>query len=352
MTKNWSENEIIDKLDHSLPREELIKIAAKIDLDRNKAIKYSHIIRKDGLQNFFIYYYDKKGIKGKINRINNLCLHTNLLRLFYYISKFEFNSKKNNIEIKKIIKKIVKSYQLKSGIHTQKFKCFISDKNNHTKEYKKKLEHNITRNTIEKHPFNDFKLSKKFSMKLTDKLAIGLGQPDAHGVSIIRDHLTQIPYIPASSLKGLFRRMFRKMQYDFNKNLEKELEKLHFKLKDIDDIDMTINSFEDIEKLLFGEFDNEVAINQISKIIIFNAYSNDIIKNGIDIMSVHDKGKAKTPIRFPVISQKKFDFIYIIRDSKLSHISNNLTNIFKIALKDFGIGAKTQQGYGFFKEVD
>jgi CRISPR-associated protein Cmr6 len=189
---------------------------------------------------------------------------------------------------------------------------------------------------------------KSFELKIADKLIIGLGSASVYETSITLHHIYGVPYIPASAIKGSFR------SYLIHKYFENELKKYDDYSKFENEILFKTKWFVDI----FGTEDIQ------GKVYFFDSFSNNIdIKK--DIMNPHypdyyDKKQPPTdtqnpkPINFLTISGKfefmfgvKEDFEVKIKDTKyniLEFIENELQN----SLKEFGIGAKTSVGYGYF----
>lgn len=164
-------------------------------------------------------------------------------------------------------------------------------------------------------------------LEIDGKLSIGLGQPSVYEVSLNLDFIYGIPYIPASSIKGLL--------LDYYKN-------------ELNDNDNT--------NTLFGSEAYR------GKLIFLDAYPINDIKIDLDIMNPHyddyyrSKGGTEPPndflnpipVIFPVVTKAVFEFTVIVKDDNninLEDVLDNLTN----ALKLYGIGAKTALGYGMFK---
>jgi len=167
-------------------------------------------------------------------------------------------------------------------------------------------------------------------LRVDGKLTIGLGQASVYEVSLNLDFLYGIPYIPASSIKGLLLSYY-----------EKELRADKAKLTNI-----------------FGSENNR------GKLMFLDAFPVSNIILGFDIMNPHygdyytSKGEVKpndfmnpVPIFFPVVTNATFEFTIIVQkdngiDENLEVVLDNLTN----ALSIYGIGAKTALGYGLFKQ--
>lgn len=152
------------------------------------------------------------------------------------------------------------------------------------------------------------------------------------------DHTTGLPIIPGSSIKGLLRAYFEKKNY-FDYILSQEGIK-----KEIDNklvVDRIFEGVEDGKNLPFHKRD-----------IFLDAYpcSRDKLM-GSDYITPHkDPLMNPIPIKFlKVLPKVSFRFNFILRDDIYLSADEKL-RIFKRIILDVGIGAKTNVGYGKFKE--
>ena len=169
-------------------------------------------------------------------------------------------------------------------------------------------------------------------------LITGIGQTHPTEVGIALDYNLGIPYIPASTIKGLLR--FTTI-VDYLQNKAQNDDKFE---------DTTIPEI----KYYFGGQDNS------GSIIILDAYPAFVPELEIDIMNPHyskyyqgDKPPADylepIPIKFLVV-KKDTEFIFRIlvyknnRGTELKNIKDILTK----TLTEEGIGAKKSLGYGLF----
>jgi CRISPR-associated protein Cmr6 len=194
------------------------------------------------------------------------------------------------------------------------------------------------------------------------KLSIGFGSTSVYETSITLHYIYGVPYIPASAIKGAFRSyiiqeyFFDKLEQYDNYN---DFEQNELFTKDKNSKKYKYQWFVDI----FGSENNQ------GNIIFFDAFS-DNIKIEKDIMTPHysdyygdKKNKIAPkdtikPIPIPFLTiNGKFKFLVGVKnDNKikikdeefdiLKFVKNNL----KKSLTEFGIGAKTSVGYGYFKE--
>lgn len=181
----------------------------------------------------------------------------------------------------------------------------------------------------------------EITAKTKTPLITGIGQYHPTEVGITIDYNLGIPYIPASTIKGLLR---------FTTVIDY-----------IQDNPQTNNEIEDTiipeVAYYFGGQKNS------GNIIILDAYPKEVPNLDIDIMNPHyskyyqdDKPPADylepIPIKFLVV-KKDTEFIFRIlvyknnRDSEIKNIKDILTK----TLTEEGIGAKTAIGYGLFTDI-
>ena len=189
---------------------------------------------------------------------------------------------------------------------------------------------------------------KDFELKTNWKLSIGLGGTSVYETSITLHHIYGVPYIPGSAIKGSFR------SYLIEQYFSKELEKYNNYGKFEQEILFRTPWFIDI----FGTQDKQ------GKVLFFDAFSEDTeIKK--DIMNPHypdyydNKGyptddQNPKPINFLTVSGS-FKFVIGVKENIKIKIKDEEVNILefvektlKESLQNFGIGAKTSVGYGYF----
>jgi CRISPR-associated protein Cmr6 len=171
----------------------------------------------------------------------------------------------------------------------------------------------------------------EIELKTDYRLVIGSEQ-SIYETSIRLHHIYGIPYIPSTAIKGVVRSHFIEKYFYGEKNREEEA------LKD-DDF-----------KNYFGTQEQE------GKIIFFDAFPTTKPKIKIDIMNPHyghyyNDGEAPTdtknpiPINFLTVEDTTFQFLLGFKDE----VDSGFVNLFKEALTNHGIGAKTAVGYGYFE---
>jgi CRISPR-associated protein Cmr6 len=171
---------------------------------------------------------------------------------------------------------------------------------------------------------------ESFTASLSWRMVIGLGGVHPQETSMTLHHIYGIPYIPGSAIKGVTRHWV--IWKEFEGEEEKAEEKENF-------------------KKVFGT--QEMA----GKVIFMDAYPLNEVKLKLDVMTPHypdyySSGKPPAdwqnpkPINFLTVDKgTKFRFFLLSRDKETL---NNAVEWLKGALKEFGIGAKTSVGYGYF----
>ncbi|HPD81388.1 MAG TPA: type III-B CRISPR module RAMP protein Cmr6 [Spirochaetales bacterium] len=249
---------------------------------------------------------------------------------------------------------IVVSEKEKELYHTYDYKGNTFDALNHyiemyngfsaTSKEKLELLHKNLQAYLLSFPEQDYEV---IELKATTKtpLITGIGQTHPNEVSMVFDYMLGIPYIPASSIKGLLR--FTTVKKEINDNIKKYNNVKEGKIDD--------ESIAEIQ-YYFGGQSNE------GSVVFLDAYPQNIPNLHIDIMNPH-YGEyyqdAKPPADYLEPTPKKFltvapNTIFIFRVIINKHKKNyeNIKQIIKTileqALTKEGIGAKTALGYGIF----
>ncbi|MEO1927844.1 MAG: type III-B CRISPR module RAMP protein Cmr6 [Nautiliaceae bacterium] len=178
--------------------------------------------------------------------------------------------------------------------------------------------------------------------KTDEKLIIGLGSASVYETSLTLHHIYGVPYIPGSAVKGSFRSYLIEK---YCANDEEATKKEWF-------ID------------IFGSEESQ------GKVIFFDAFPIEDLKIFKDIINPHyqdyysdDKNKIyptddQSPVPIPfLVVEGKFKFVFGIKEDFEVNIKGNKKNVLKFvkeylecSLKEFGIGAKTAVGYGYFEK--
>jgi CRISPR-associated protein Cmr6 len=194
--------------------------------------------------------------------------------------------------------------------------------------------------------------------QLSSRMITGIGQTHPSEVGMTFDHTIGVPYIPASTVKGIIRFAHLLNIIEEPKNEDKILDK--------DEIDEE----EDwtFIKHLFGIGGDKGNVGNVIFLDVYPAKSPDL---AIDIINPHyqeyysdESGKTSpgdyldpVPIKFFTIAPgNKFIFRILIKKDIILDNDNTLFNLVKTAIGRVltveGIGAKTAVGYGRFNVID
>lgn len=201
------------------------------------------------------------------------------------------------------------------------------------------------------------------------RLVAGLGSASVYETSIYLHHIYGIPYLPASSIKGIVRSWVIQSVF-FPEKVEGQSEnELRQIAKDAEEKAMSDPDFSRI----FGCTRNDKPGNQARKarqgsVVFWDAFP--IQKPGIediktDVLNPHynryySKGKPPVdtdkpiPVYFLTVAHTPFHFIFGSKElgwKDWAIRGKTFTQYYKEALIDRGIGAKTAIGYGYFREV-
>ncbi len=195
------------------------------------------------------------------------------------------------------------------------------------------------------------------NLKPSYKLAVGLGDESVYETSIMIHHTYGCPYIPASTIKGVYKSYLEENGEAISKELSLDRGK-----------------FLGFLDILFGNTDIKGIL------VFFDSFPVKKYKIIIDNISVHYKeyykngekpptdGQDKNIVSFPVITDTEFKFcikynqkeVESYRKAKkldfeidkfLEKFNSIFENEFKDALFYEGLGAKTSSGYGTMIEV-
>lgn len=293
-----------------------------------------------------------------------------------------FNSKEFNFSFIFSHPDIIKlrgEIKIRINEHIDKYrwdKIFLSSISNRQKKDIENLEN------------SGYKVNSLIEMTLQWRMVIGLGAVHPQETSMTLHHIYGIPYIPGSAIKGLTRHycilnIFDSLNIeDLNqiKCLEKILENADLTNKDEskrDDklgIDKFKKKFKCEEEKLFNFLKKEqekiIEFQRIfgtqkkkGEVIFFDAYPVGDIKLKLDVMTPHygpyySDSNYKTPpadyhnpnpIKFLTVEKTKFRF-YLA--SKNKDLLEKAEDWLKDALRNYGIGAKTSIGYGYFEIIE
>jgi CRISPR-associated protein Cmr6 len=212
------------------------------------------------------------------------------------------------------------------------------------------------------------------NLSLQDKLAIGLGSASAYETGITLHPIYGIPFLPASSIKGIVR------SWIITNVFKDEKDALQDKafcdifgcrgdtIIEIDEAKIQCKSFYKLNPSFKGD-----SGERMGNIIFLDAFPIHKPLMKVDIMTPHysewySDGRtppadylSPVPIPFLTIQDTKFNFYLVLRDNYTESISfknENKLDILDIAsiwlikaLTEHGIGAKTAVGYGYMNEA-
>ena len=198
-----------------------------------------------------------------------------------------------------------------------------------------------------------------YQAELKSPLITGIGQTHPNEVGMVFDHTIGIPYIPASSVKGIVRFAYV-LELIKSENLEQFLNR---------EKDGIIESIPEtkIPAIFGGDLETEKSgKSEIEKrsgrVIFLDAYPEKVPHLHVDIMNPHygdyysdEKGKippadylAPTPIKFLTVKPGTV-FTFRALAPNDSYFIEPVKTAFQKALEDEGVGAKTAVGYGRFE---
>ncbi len=200
----------------------------------------------------------------------------------------------------------------------------------------------------------------------------GEGADDEIKLGFTLDHVTGLPYIPGSTVKGVLRSIFKKPgnrdKDETREHYEARLEAYNNRLSYIKEIMTEIigKTFEDLKKQdpeeMIKKFESEVFGEEGSKKadVFFDAYPvRGNSKTGklfaFESITPHSMFKDPTPLRLlKVIPDVIFEFRFLIKDSVAipEMTKEKKVELFKRVISDFGMGAKTNVGFGVFVPYD
>ncbi len=200
------------------------------------------------------------------------------------------------------------------------------------------------------------------------RMVVGLGTESIYETSMTLHHVYGIPYMPASSIKGVVR------SWIINEVFGSE--NLHFaegyaiENKEFCDVfgcpkKLNIKNPDRSFKSYYSQTDGEKKGTRIGNIIFFDAFPLEIPTIEPDIMNEHYPdyyGKKQPPtdsqnpipILFLTVKDTSFQFVLGTRNGELSNYiigGRTISEWLKEALEEHGIGAKTAVGYGQMTSV-
>ena len=196
--------------------------------------------------------------------------------------------------------------------------------------------------------FPDSKFNKIIIVaKTISPLITGLGETHPHETSMVFERNIGIPYIPASTIKGVLR---------FTHTLDRYLKNKDNTEKDRNNDEYFDDEEDEIIRCAYG------TQNWKGRVIFMDAYPLYKPELKIDIMNPHyvpyyidTSGKTPpadyynpVPLKFLTVKEETI-FIFRILANKEKTDGKKICSIMKKALTEEGIGAKTAIGYGRFE---
>ena len=186
---------------------------------------------------------------------------------------------------------------------------------------------------------------------------------DDYKTGFFFDHTTGMPYIPGSTVKGILKSIFPFEQKYFNDSDYYAQEKIYYIEKLYNQIKSPKPEFTTLykSKLEKLDFNSCKKLEEIffNKHIFFDAYLTDLNKNSVifakDTIATHTNGRMGkvNPLHFLKIkSGSKINFQFKFDKNRLIENKLNeevLAEFYKIILKETGIGAKRNVGYGILE---
>ncbi len=192
---------------------------------------------------------------------------------------------------------------------------------------------NSKRKTIR---FNSFEELKKLAERIVD-MCISGNEEIKTGFSF--DYTTGQPYIPASSVKGMLRSYFKEHRQAVCEIIKAKT-----------GIEFTKSEIELLESDIFDY--NDIFLDAV-------VYCGD--KHGYmlssDYITPHDKDHIKNPVPIRILKINpgvQLEFRFLLNDHTVNDktvTKDMLKDIFTELLSLFGVGAKTNVGYGILKDI-
>lgn len=195
-------------------------------------------------------------------------------------------------------------------------------------------------------------------LNLSWRMVIGLGASHPQETSMTLHHIYGIPYIPGSAVKGVTRhwivkKFSEKYATTFSTDFQTAVDKILKALEKGEILELEINNtrFEDAMKI-FGTQD------QSGEVVFFDACPVGEINLKIDVMTPHYPGyyskqiepadwQSPNSIKFLTVEKTRFQFYLVSKKENEGSLKKALIWL-KESLNQFGIGAKTSIGYGYF----
>lgn len=264
-----------------------------------------------------IYTYLKKSIQGRCEL--STMIHMRVTKEIYDISvrlafTYEF-LEQDTVKLKEILEVVL--YDKKN------------DNKDNVKKYKKELKDYLEKKKIACEDI--YGESITVEANTVENMVVGLGEVSVKEVSMKKHHLFNVPYIPASAIKGVFR------HYCYERCSSDDTKKRY--------------------EQWFGTEDKQ------GSLIFLDAYPEDY-KIKKDVMTPHyqkyysdENGSKKPtdddnpiPVKFDVIYNTKFRFVICIKENDIEQMEKDqVEKEFIECLQEKSFGAKSSIGYGYLE---
>ncbi len=267
------------------------------------------------------------------------------------------------------------------------------DSENNQEKYKKKSEEFLSLDFESiKYKDKDIKGNNLFELKTTyPGLVLGTGYHHETGVEgefkigFYFDYTTGLPVIPGSSVKGLIRsvfpgrgKLYKKERKEYIQEILKEILKesttkilYNYIIDDLEDDKKALQIIAGLENEIFEGIKDKNAkkikdkyLPLYKRDIFHDAFPIAVGKDGLfndDFLAPHGDNPLKNPIPLKflkVAPEVTFQFTFDLKDSEILIKDKKIftkdikRELFSAILLDFGIGAKTNVGYGKFDRFE
>lgn len=198
--------------------------------------------------------------------------------------------------------------------------------------------HTLQKGALESLSRTDGGLPVELKARLVSPLILGLGLEHPSETGLCLDHCLGIPYIPSSSLKGVLRLAYTVA------NVPEELRQLDT----IDDV--AVPGVTEV----FGQLD------RAGNLMVLDAYPTRVPELKLDVMTPHyghyyqnrqwpsDTG-FPVPVKFLAVKPGvEFVFRMLVRGESRKYLDAIRTAL-RSVLREYGLGGKTNAGYGLFE---
>lgn len=222
------------------------------------------------------------------------------------------------------------------------------------------------RNRAAAHSFLSVANTQELQLEPDGRVAMGLGNASVYETSITLHHIYGIPYLRASSIKGVVRSwiiqsVFMKEQEGDQSDEQAKANAKAAEEKAMDDLD-----FSRIFGCTANNDNHKERKARQGKLVFFDAFPIKTPSIEVDVMNPHYGGyygqnkpptdtMSPIPVFFLTTAKTPFYFLFGSQDADWRNWKiegKTLETYFEEALSINGIGAKTAIGYGHFSKTD